>query len=138
MPAVLLNPRAQIESSRLSCDGVTVRYEADGRTIWEILITDLICIGEYTHANGPWDDDYFMVFGLRSGLWYEASFYDNGRDQAIEALRKALGCELRFGLIQSTTLASRVMWPKDLEGQPLVLSKRMNPEVKRRAESRQL
>jgi hypothetical protein len=68
-----------------------------------------------------WLGDYFLVLGLRNNLWYGVSFYDDGKDLTMAALSKALGCELCFGLIHSTNSTSRVIWPKEWEGQPLVL-----------------
>jgi hypothetical protein len=94
-------------------------------------VAELVCIGEYTNANGPSLDDYFLVFGLRNGLWYEGSFYSDGCDEIIEKIGKVLGCDLHFELIQPTIPCTRILWPKDMEGQPLLVDKTVNPGLKR-------
>src|SRR5262249_50743800 len=53
------------ELPKLSTDGIVICYESQGKEVWKISIAELVCIGEYTNANGPWLDDYFLVFGLR-------------------------------------------------------------------------
>ena len=126
------------ERPQLLSDGIVVAYEEQGHEVWRIAIADLTCIGEYTNESGPWADDYFLVFGVKGGLWYEASLYSDTRDEAVGALGKALGGDLHFGLIQSTTFASRIMWPKELEGQPLVVEKAVNPKLKQLGMSRPL
>jgi len=131
VPAIF--PRAsstQMERARLGCDGIQIHYESQGRQIWQIAIADLVCIGEYTNEAGPWLDDYFLVFAMKNGVWYEASFYSDACDETLAAVGKALGCELTLGLFGSTTYASRIVWPTDMKGRPLIMAKGVNPEVR--------
>ena len=113
-------------------------HEAQGREIWRIAIAELTCIGEYSNDSGPWDGDYFAVFGMKNGLWYGAPFCSDGCDETIEVLGTALGCDLNSGLLQSTSFAARIMWPKDLEGQPLLVEKAVNPKLSQLGKSRPL
>ena len=119
------------EKDRLSIDGVCIRHEVHGKTAWQVAIADLVCIAEYTDSGGPMFDDYFLVFVAKNGLFCDASFYSDGRDTTLVTLGAALGSDLRLGLIQSTTFASRIIWPKELEGTPFFVEKDVNPEVKR-------
>jgi protein-S-isoprenylcysteine O-methyltransferase Ste14 len=136
LPQVTTNQMNQ--RPRLLSDGVVISHEAQDHEIWQIVIAELTCVGEYTNDNGPWDDDYFLVFGVKTGLWYEAPFNSDGRDETIEVLGKALDCDLHFGLIQSTSFASRIIWPKELEGKPLIVEKRVNPKLERLGKHRPL
>jgi hypothetical protein len=139
VPAVLPNPTVvRRDRPRLSSDGVWVRYEIKGKGSWQIAIADLVCIGEYTTSGGPFVDDYLLVFARKDGLWNEASFYSEGCEKAIEGIGNALGCRLNLGLAHSTTLASRIIWPKQLQGQPIFVEGDVSPEVKRLTGVRQL
>jgi len=139
VPAVLPKPHSTHDvRPRLSCDGICIRYELPGGGAHEIAVTDLTCLAEYNNTSGPWGDDYFLVFAVRGGLYYEISLYSDGRDKALQTLGETLGCELELGLVQSTSLATRIIWPKELEGHPLFIGKAINPEVTRLADSRQI
>jgi hypothetical protein len=85
--------------------------------IWSVPISKIRIIGEYTTCDGPWGDDYF-VFLTREEC-FEASFYARGRDKVLSELKCRLQHELRTGLCHSTELASRILWPAQLEGHPL-------------------
>lgn len=139
VPAVLpkLNPAHNIRP-RMWCDGVAVGCEVPGEYARQIAIADLMCLAEYTNSRGPFADDYHLVFVLRSGPCSSMSFYSEGRDEALRRLGAALGCELNLSLVNSTASASRIVWPKQLEGYPLFVGKAINPEVERLTEARQL
>ncbi|MBZ5549823.1 MAG: isoprenylcysteine carboxylmethyltransferase family protein [Acidobacteriia bacterium] len=142
-PALLLTLRSAKPQARprLSADGACIQYEIEGQPRWRIAIRDLVCIAEYTTAAGPRADDYFLVFATKSGLYYEAAVYCDGRDAAIDVLSEALGRTLKLGLIKSAEFASRVLWPPSLEGHPLFMrgkEKVINPEVRQLTAPRQL
>src|SRR5579862_1255006 len=138
VPAVLPRTSEPPERPRLSSDGKIIRYQLHDQEIWQIALADVVCIGEYTKSAFLLEDDYFLVFGRKNGLWYEASFYAEGRDATIRMIGNALRCELILGLCNSTQFASRILWPKQLEGQPLFVGKSLNPDAKRLSESPQL
>ena len=139
VPAVLPRPTTIPNShEKLSSDGVSIRCEFGEKTMWQMAIDDLVCLAGYTTSAGPFADDYVLVFAGKDGLWREASFYSFGQDEVIKLLETKLGCSLALGLASSTTLASRIIWPKELEGHPLFTGKTVNPEVKRLLSSRQL
>ena len=129
IPAVLPSLTSQVTREELSSDGVSIRCELGGKEIWRKAIADLACLAECTNSSGPFADDYFLVFVDKSGFCRETPFYAEGRDETIATLRTALGGALRFGLVHSTRSASRIMWPKELEGHPLFVEKAVNPEV---------
>ena len=105
-------------SGQIAIEDDTVVYSLPGGTGWRVPVAGLRVVGEYTDCEGPYVDDYFLVF-IASDEWFEASFYADGRDRFLADLGNLLDHELRLGLQCSTSVASRVMWPARLEGQPL-------------------
>ena len=115
----------KLQKKQLNSSGVLklaeglVKYSLpDGRG-WELSLSQIKVIGEYTNSDGPHLDDYFFVFVLPDGSWHFASYYANGAQSFCLELSSNLGCSLKFGLSKSTSLKSRVMWPKALEGNDL-------------------
>jgi hypothetical protein len=108
-----MNPILEITDS-------TMYYKKDGIDIgWSVEIKDIILIAEYTSNEGPYVDDYFLVFvTIEDGKAYFArcSFYTDGTDAVLETLKEKFGITDTFGLLQSTEWTSRVMWPDHLAG----------------------
>jgi len=96
-----------------------LRYGGD-HVPWDIAIANIAVIAEYTNQNGPYADDYFLVFMERGNAqWYEASFYAQGRGEALKWLAIQLGADLECQLCNSTDFRSRVMWPPALAGREM-------------------
>lgn len=110
--------KAGSSSGRLVVLDEVMNYQPFTGEGWQVALEKIRVIGEYTTTDGPFGDDCFFVF-LTCDAWYEASFYAEGRDSVLMELKRRLQhpvhCELTF----STDVASRVMWPPHLEGQPL-------------------
>lgn len=88
---------------------------------WSLPSTEVRLIGEYTNENGPWLDDYFLVFLASSdGAWNQASFYATGRDEVLAELGQVLGTKLDLGLCNSANFKSRIIWPPNLAGKKFV------------------
>lgn len=94
-------------------------HEPWGKGGWELDVDQLVLVGEYTIE--AWDDDYRLCF-LRdaSGVWLEASFYALGVSEALRHLGDQLEAPLDLGLCNSTSFRSRVLWPPELRGRPLL------------------
>lgn len=108
------------QSGVLDCTGDTLTYRVRFGD-WSIPVSSIKLIAEYTNSDGPAIDDYFFVFlTAAEGGWHEASFYAEGRDATLQALREKIGAPLRCGLCGSTDYRSRILWPTHLEGQPLM------------------
>lgn len=84
-----------------------------------MIVEDLQLIGESTNQDGPGADDYFFCFATGPEMWYQASFYAEGRDVFLKSLGARLGGAIDSGLCQSTDFASRILWPVELVGQPM-------------------
>ena len=107
------------ESGRILLDGGIIRYRSAVYGDWDLLVSDVRVIGEATNQNGPFTDDYFFCFATGPEMWREASFYAEGRDEFLRALRATLGTPLEVGLCHSADFASRVLWPPSLAGEPM-------------------
>jgi hypothetical protein len=88
---------------------------------WTVKLADVRLIGEYTTADGPFVDDYFLVFlTAEKGGWYEASLCATGMERFLTELGVALGAPTRLALCSSTAWRTRVVWPPTVEGEPLL------------------
>ena len=107
-------------SGTIRLDHGTIVYELPGDG-WRLKLSDVRLIGEYTNSNGPFLDDYFFVFltAAESG-WHQASFYADGRDSFLKALSEALRVPIETGLCNSVEFKTRILWPSDLNGKPLM------------------
>ena len=111
--------------SHLAFDGDEIWFAYSHQPVWRIAFADIQVIGEYTNEDGP-ADDYFFVFVLRDA-WYEASFYAPGRESFRAELAGRLGVDIQPSLLNSTSFASRVLWPERLAGHELFT---FSPEAK--------
>ncbi len=107
-------------SGELRCGGGVITYHSAVRN-WSCPIADVRLIGEYTNADRPYLDDYFLVFlTAPEGGWHEASFYAKGRDETLAELSRSLGGPLQCGLCNSTHYKTRIMWPPQVKDQELM------------------
>ncbi|MEO6993771.1 MAG: hypothetical protein ABI273_09095 [Lacunisphaera sp.] len=107
-------------SGELRCSDGLLSYKSEGIS-WNLKIPDIRLVGEYTTANGPYIDDYFLVFLTAfEGGWHEASFYARGRDQVLPVLGAALGAPIEPGLCRSTDYKTRIIWPLKWKDQELM------------------
>lgn len=106
-------------TGRLTLDGDAVIHQ-HGANVWRLRFADIAVIGEYTTEEGPFLEDWFLVF-VPHWLpgWKEAPVYSHGADVVLEQLGRVLGSPLRLALASSTQHRSRVLWPSELSGEPL-------------------
>ena len=103
-----------LSHGKLGIFGDDIAYYHAGGASWRIPLAEVRVIGEYTNENGP-AGDYFFGF-VTQDRWYEASFYAEGAHEFLEELGERLGFELTLYLNNSTTFASRILWPEHLAG----------------------
>ena len=120
------SPRS--DSGTLALRDGTICYTSEGYGTWELPVDRVRVIGEYTDENGPYADDWFLVFVTSDGSWYEASNYADVQDkpkrrafeQALESHFKGIILEPGDrSLASSTTFNSLIMWPPELSGRKL-------------------
>lgn len=112
---------SDLKSGRLRLTGDEICYTSGDYGTWSFPAKDLRVLGEYTNDQGPFLDDWFMVF-VTTGKdgWYEASSYSDGIEEFLTQLTAHLKTHpLRCELAASADYASRILWPGPLNGQPL-------------------
>lgn len=107
------------KSGVLRLEACNIVYTSPYYGSFRIALSEIAAIGEFTTQDGPAIDDRFLVFVLRSGEWFEASWYAGGMDECLQQLSAALGCAIHGNLCHSTDFASRMLWPAALAGCPL-------------------
>jgi hypothetical protein len=113
-----------------------VYFDDDQNELWRIGIADLVVVGEYTNAGGPWSDDWFLIFGHRQQG--QMQFREVPVPLEIEEVLTELG-KMRSGdpiqlqLVGSTEWNSRVLFPDTLVGKPFFIgigkSLQVNPAI---------
>lgn len=119
------------ESGALALVGNELSYVLANQPAWRLLVAKIRSIGEYTTSAGPFIDDYFLLFVDEEAHVYEASFYAQGRDEALASLSAHLHAPLQLRLANSTSWRSRVLWPPELVNQALFLVQRRPPRLLR-------
>ncbi|WP_196282696.1 hypothetical protein [Hymenobacter jeongseonensis] len=90
-----------------------------GQIVAQIPIKDLKLIGEYTTANGPFVDDWFIVFMTSAKDWKQISEYTPGMAEVLLALGSHLEADIIGSLAWSTSWKTNIIWPKNVEGQEM-------------------
>ncbi|HLJ88971.1 MAG TPA: hypothetical protein VKZ53_19280 [Candidatus Angelobacter sp.] len=88
-----------------------------GALRWSLPAKSVVLIAEYTTNEGPYVDDYFLVFTtVEDGTLYSStcSFYADGVFDTLKTLQEHLGAPIQLGLAASTEWRSRVVWPADM------------------------
>ena len=109
--------------AKLEIAGETVQATLNGSPVWKFATPALVLIGEYTTNEGPYFDDYSVVFVTNENgkaFFAKVSFYAEGREQVFSVLEKTLGQPLLLELYASTDWNSRVVWPPALSGRPFL------------------
>ncbi|WP_131725391.1 hypothetical protein [Chryseobacterium sp. Leaf180] len=106
-------------TNKLTIKDDKVIYEQDPQNMWILDIDKIKFIGEYTTSAGPLADDWFFVFADTLDQWWQAPTLALDHEQFWKQLGEKLNCEIAPGLFASTNWATRVIYPKSLEGQEL-------------------
>lgn len=109
-------PRRQPDSIRLEGDHIVA--ESSGRPL-RLPVSAVRVFGESTNEDGPFKDDYFLIFVTDVERWTEVSFYASGRDAFLDEFGKTLNSTLHLRLQASTDFDSNVLWPEVLAGEAL-------------------
>ena len=84
-----------------------------GEVLDEIPVSEIRVIGEFTTANGPFIDDWFVTIATKDD-WYELSMYMVGWEKLLEELSEIFDVQLQYKLTGSTEWKTRVMYPREL------------------------
>lgn len=114
---------------RIEADSVI--FESPKEVVWSIGLSQIKVIAEYTTTDGPWADDWFIVFLTeRSDQWFQVPVSAKIDETFWAVLCKRLGCETPC-LFASTSWASNVIYPHSLNGRELfeVIREDVNPKT---------
>lgn len=92
--------------------------DAAGTPRWSLAVGSILLIAEYTTNEGPYDDDYFLVFVTAedSKLYFSTCPSSAGVGEGLNLLQQRLGSPIKLELQGSTEWRSRVAWPPEMRG----------------------
>ena len=93
-----------------------VLFTQNGTELARISISDIKLIGEYTTANGPFVDDWFIVFMTSAEKWIQISEYTAGMQEVLKELSTLFKAEIVGSLFASISWKTNVIWPAGIEG----------------------
>jgi hypothetical protein len=82
----------------------------NGQLMYEILVTDIKVIGEFTTASGPIFDDWFLTL-ITANSCYEIPMDVIGIDKLLSDLGQKLGTNLSYKFANSAYWKTRIMYP---------------------------
>lgn len=94
--------------------------DANGHLLWHIKAKDIVLVAEYTTNEGPFGDDWFLVFAVshKTPFFFTCAVNSEGMEAALEFLRTRFAITLK--LPNSAEWNSVVLWPKQIDGTPLI------------------
>jgi hypothetical protein len=113
------------DGARLEVVGEELVYRnGDGQVGWKVEAAEILLVAEFTSTQGL-GEDYFLEFGVI--LEGEPQFFEcvtpAGADEVLEELAGRMGGSMRLKLFDEVRFRSRVVWPAELEGEPLFVVK---------------
>ena len=110
---------------QLQIAGTTLEYLFHEQVYWTLSLEELVLVAEHTTNEGPYVDDYFLIFvtvQAQSLLFSSCSYYSEGRNSVLKHLAGKFGDPLEPGLRGAiagvTEWNSRVIWPPPMAGKP--------------------
>ncbi len=94
-------------------------WQINGQKVVDHPIKHIELIAEYTTSNGPFEDDWFLLFFDDQGASYRISMYAEQITDMMSELGNQLHTELIPSLFASTELNSKILYPKAIKGQKL-------------------
>jgi hypothetical protein len=96
----------------------TIEYESRLYGSWQLVLSEIAVIGEFTNENGP-GEDWFWVFVTHDTMAFSVPTGAIGFRETRPQVEQLLQCAIDFELAWCTSFASRVLWPSALKGRPL-------------------
>ena len=84
--------------------------------IARIAVDEIKLIGEYTNAEGPFVDDWLIVFMTSPTDWKQISHYTPGVLEMLQELSQLLDAEIVGSLSWSTSWRTNIIWPPSVAG----------------------
>jgi hypothetical protein len=93
--------------------------DSKGTPRWALPVKSVVLIAEYTTNEGPYADDYFLVFvtAEESQLYFSTCPVSSaGIEEGLNLLQQRLGSSIQLELQGCTEWRSRVAWPPEMQG----------------------
>lgn len=117
---------------KYSPDKSRIEYYFEHRLLWQVAVDGVLMVAEYTTNEGPWADDYFLVFVESDSSklsMARASLYSEGTDEVLRDLGQRWAANIEMRLHNSTEWKSRVLWPPELAGTEYFDFKEVEPHT---------
>ena len=85
-------------------------------------------IGEFTTADGPYADDWFLTF-ITQKDWIEIPMYTDGMTNFLTDLGKILKADLNAKLTNSADWKTRIMYPNEFKEKELYEIENVEPKT---------
>lgn len=84
--------------------------------VFELDLKTVMLIGEYTNDQGPFFDDWFLLFLDHENQSFQVSMYAENIENVLSELIKTFDFERNLGLVNSSDWKSIVLWPETMKG----------------------
>jgi hypothetical protein len=101
-------------------EGDIVFWDYNNKNILQIDLNEIVVIGEYTNADGPYFDDWFITFVTKEGKWQSIPWYADNIDALTQYLNNKFQQDFTVTyLAGSTEFNSIVHYPLHLKEKTL-------------------
>lgn len=112
-------PEQHEDAGGIKLDAEVVKYGSVALGSWEMPLTELKVLGEWTSSHAPSAGDWFLAFVAGPDRVLEASAYAGGYVEFMVEAGTLLGAKLIATLHGAANFKSRVLWPDELAGKDL-------------------
>jgi hypothetical protein len=113
---------------RIKLNGEKVIEVVGGLNPLKIDVDKIKVIGEFTTADGPYADDWFLTF-ITQKDWIEIPMYTNGMTNFLTDLGKILKADLNAKLTNSADWKTRIMFPNEFKEKELYEIENVEPKT---------
>jgi hypothetical protein len=116
----MIDDKKESTSGKVQVTDGKIVWSYQNETVVEIHLNEISVIGEYTNSDGPYFDDWFMVFVTKDGQWKHISWYAENIDDLATVLSEKFQFDFHGSFLTgSTEWASVVIYPLHLKNEPL-------------------
>ncbi|WP_299119070.1 hypothetical protein [uncultured Tenacibaculum sp.] len=103
-------------SGKVTIEKGNIIWRFEDNEVVKVPYEKIKLIGEFTNANGPLMDDWFLVIYNDDLEYYEISMYANNITESLAELGELMGFELYGTLFTSIEWKSNILYPTKFKG----------------------
>ena len=107
------------EFGEISCANGNITWKFSESEKVEIDLSEIVIIGEWTNDLVPFQTDWYLVLIKKNGNRLDIPLYALIFDDFFEKMSDYFGSEIKQGLVTSTEIESRTIWPEEFLDQKL-------------------